>query len=335
MSPEAHGTAPEAGGGGRAHAPAPLPDTAAGPDPAPGRLDVVAPGLARMTAPNPGVMTGPGTNTYLLGAGGAADLDRKGAAPVPRIAVVDPGPDDPSHLDAVAEAAEGRGGRVAWVLVTHTHPDHAPGAARLAALTGAEVVGFGPRDGFSPDLAVGDGWTLETPAFRLRALHTPGHASDHLCYVVDLVVGARAAPLRRVVLTGDHVMDRVTVVISPPDGDMAAYLASLERLRGLDPPADALAPGHGRLLLQPAAVVEAVLAHRLAREALVADALARAGSASLDGLVPLVYGDVAASLHPIARRSLWAHLRKLVSDGRAVEEPPEGSLVFRSRRGDA
>lgn len=318
MTGEGTGIEGAARAGEQARAPAPMPDTAVGPDPEPGRLGLLAPGLARLTAPNPGVMTGPGTNTYLLGPHPAAE----------GVAVVDPGPDDPRHLHAVAEAAGRRGGRVAWVLVTHAHPDHAPGAARLAALTGAEVVGFGAREGFSPDLAVGDGWTLETPAFRLRALHTPGHASDHLCYVVDLAGAGTPSPLRRVVLTGDHVMDRVTVVISPPDGDMAAYLASLERLRRLDPPADALAPGHGRLLGEPAAVVEAVIAHRLAREELVARALAAAGRASLDQLVPLVYGDVPAALHPIARRSLWAHLRKLVRDGRAEEVPPEGSLVF-------
>lgn len=281
-------------------APAPLPDTGTGPEPEPGRVHALAPGLVRLTAPNPGVMTGPGTNTYLVGG--------------PDVAVVDPGPDDPVHLGRVAEAAAREGGRIRWVLVTHTHPDHAPGAASLASAAGAPVVGYGARAGFVPDVAAGDGWGIETPAFRLRALHTPGHASDHLCYVVDLPGPPGGAALRAV-LSGDHVMDRVTVVIAPPDGDMAAYLASLGRLLALDPPADVVAPGHGRLLGDPEAVVRAIVAHRLAREALVRRALEGAGDASVEELLPVVYGDVGPERRDAARLSLRAHLEKLVADG--------------------
>ena len=284
-------------------APLPVPDTAEGPDPRPGRLDRLAPGLTRLTAPNPGVMTGPGTNTYLVG---SADL-----------AVVDPGPDDPGHLAAVEEAARGLGGAVRWVLVTHTHPDHAPGAARLAARTGAQVIGFGPKAGFVPDRTVGDGWVLDGGTSALTALHTPGHASDHLCWLLKDA---------RILLSGDHVMDRVTVVISPPDGDMAAYLANLQRLLDLDPALTAIAPGHGRLLGRPAEVVSAVIAHRLAREARVAAALADAGEATVDELVARVYADVDPALHAIARASLWAHLRKLVADGRAEDLAPDGDV---------
>lgn len=287
-------------------APPPLPDTGTGPSPSPGRLDRLAPGLARLTAPNPGVMTGPGTNTYLVGTG--------------QMAVVDPGPDDWHHLDAIVAAAATLGGSIRWVLVTHTHPDHAPGSAALAARTGAEIVGFAPRDGFVPDRAVGDGWTLDAPSFRLTALHTPGHASDHLCWLLE---GSR------ILLSGDHVMDGVTVVIAPPDGDMSAYMANLRRLVVLDPALDAIAPGHGRLLARPADVVAAVLAHRAAREALVAAALERAGESTVDELVALVYADVDPGLHAIARASLWAHLRKLAKDGRAVELAGAPSPAYR------
>lgn len=300
---------------GTAAAPPPLPDTGIGLVPQPGRLDRLVPGLARLTAPNAGVMTGPGTNTYLVGDG--------------KIAVVDPGPLDPCHLEAVVTAAAGLGGAVRWVLVTHTHPDHAPGAAALAAATGAEVIGFGQHQGFRPDRVVTDGWTLEAPTFRLSALHTPGHASDHVCWLLH---GSQ------VLLSGDHVMDGVTVVIAPPDGDMAAYVASLRRLLELSPPLEAIAPGHGRLLGRPADVVAAVVAHRLAREELVAAALAEAVDAgrlgrgpqvTLDDLVARVYADVDPRLHAIARSSLWAHLRKLVAEGRAIEVAGAPSPAYR------
>ena len=277
-------------------APAPVPDTGRDPAPAPGRVDVLVPGLRRITAPNPGVMTGPGTNTYLVGSR--------------EIAVVDPGPCDPRHLEAVLAAARASGDRIRWVLVTHTHEDHAPGAAPLAAAAGAEVIGFGAREGFAPDAVARDGFVLDAPSFRLRALHTPGHASDHLCWLLE-------SP--RVLLSGDHVMDRVTVVVAPPDGDMARYLESLRRLPEIAPPLEAIAPGHGRLLGEPLLVVEAVIAHRLARERLVAAALDEAGSATVGELVGAVYADVTPALHPIARLSLWAHLRKLAQEGRAEE----------------
>ncbi len=286
-----------------------MPDTGRGPLPVPGNVDALAPGLVRITSPNPGVMTGPGTNTYVVGTGD--------------VAVVDPGPDDATHLRAVHDAVEGAGGRVRWVLVTHTHPDHAPGAARLAAISGAETIGFAARAGFMPDVRASDGWQLVAPTFRLTALHTPGHASDHLCWLLD-------EP--RILLSGDHVMDAVTVVIAPPDGDMGAYLESLERVAAMDPPIDALAPGHGRLLGDPSTVIRAVVAHRLAREAIVVDALAAAGTAGIDELVPAVYVDVSPQLFPIARLSLWAHLRKLVTDGSAVEvaTSPVPTYTYRS-----
>lgn len=273
-------------------------DRGTGPAPVPGRYDQLAPALGRLTAANPGLMTGAGTNSYLVG--------------TRRLVVVDPGPDLPGHQQALADAAAARRARIGWIVVTHTHPDHAPGAARLAALTGAPVLGFAAREGFAPDEEVGDGFELHGPGFALRAVHTPGHASDHLCWLlVD----------PGVLLTGDHVMHGSTVVVSPPDGDMAVYLDSLRRVRALGPEVTRLAPGHGRLMEEPGAVVGDLVSHRLAREAKVAAVLAEAGPSTVDELLGRVYDDVTERQLPVARRSLWAHLRKLVADGRARCEP--------------
>lgn len=261
------------------------------------RPETVAPGVVRITAANPGMMTGPGTNTYLIGTG--------------ELAVVDPGPDDAAHLDAVAGAG---GGRIRWIFVTHTHPDHAPGAAGLAGRTGAERLGFASRDGFRADRTIADGFELRRPGLSLRAVHTPGHASNHLCYLADLVA-ERPGTGSTMLFTGDHVMDGSTVVISPPDGDMTAYLASLALLSDLEPRIDVIAPGHGLLIEDPGAAVAAYIAHRHEREERVAAGLAAAGSATIDQLVPVVYQDVDEDRFPIARRSLWAHLRKLTDDG--------------------
>jgi glyoxylase-like metal-dependent hydrolase (beta-lactamase superfamily II) len=253
--------------------------------------------VARATAPNPGMMTGPGTNTYLVG---THDL-----------AVIDPGPDDAGHLDAVAELGDGR---IRWILVTHTHPDHSPGAAGLAARTDAEVLGFDARNGFEPAFEVRDGFELGGGSFTLRALHTPGHASDHLCWLLHD---------ERLLFSGDHVMQGSTVVIAPLDGDMDHYLHSLRRLRDLDPPLASIAPGHGSLLTDPVATLDGIIEHRLGREAAVLDALNRARRATVDELLPAVYADVDPVLHPVARFSLWAHLRKLGGEQRAVGDDPD------------
>ena len=267
----------------------------------PGRVVGVHALVRRVVAPNPGVMTGPGTNTYLVGRGD--------------VAVIDPGPDDPGHLGRVAAASAADGGRVRWILVTHTHPDHAPGAARLRDLAGrpAEILGFDAREGFVPDRAIGEGDAVGTGEFLLRALHTPGHASDHLCYLLEG---------EDLLFSGDHVMSGSTVLIAPPDGDMAAYLAALGRLQGLG--LRAIAPGHGPVLADPAATLAGYVRHRLAREEAVAAALAaHPAGATVDELVPRVYADVPADLHPMARLSLWAHLRKLAGDGRARAGDPD------------
>jgi glyoxylase-like metal-dependent hydrolase (beta-lactamase superfamily II) len=237
------------------------------------------------------MMTGPGTNSYVVG--------------TTELVVVDPGPDDAGHIEALA--AFGRD-KIRWIVVTHTHPDHSPGAAALAAASGAEVIGFDARDGFEPDQSVADGFTLAGEGFTLRAVHTPGHASNHLCWLLGE---------ERMLFSGDHVMGGSTVVIAPPDGDMAVYLDSLRRLLVLDPPLSTIAPGHGALLVDPAAAVEGVITHRLERETKVAGALAGAGRATVDELLPIVYTDVGDELLPVARKSLWAHLRKLAAEGGA------------------
>ena len=272
----------------------------------PSEKDKIVPGevvrlndaVQRITAPNPGVMTGPGTNAYIIGHG--------------ELAVIDPGPESAVHCAALVQAV---GDRLKWILCTHTHLDHSPGARALKAATGAEVLGFErvPQDGrqdtaFKPDRALRDGDVLETRNFRLRALHTPGHASNHLCYLFEE---------QKLLFTGDHVMQGSTVVISPPDGDMVVYLKSLERLLGLD--LSLLAPGHGHVIDQPHDEARRLIAHRLKRESKVIDALAVRTPATLDDLVPLVYDDVPPRIHPVARRSLHAHLLKLKADGRAKE----------------
>ncbi len=294
----------------------PVPDFGIGPAPEPGRVDEVAPGVLRLTAPNPGLMTGPGTNTYLVGR----------AEPV----VIDPGPADATHAATIVAAAAPLG-PVRTILVTHTHVDHAPGAAALAAATGARVVGYGPAEGFAPDECVGEGWSLSCPGtgtgaaghLTLRALHTPGHASDHLCWLVEE---------HALLLTGDHVMHGSTVVIRPPDGDLHQYLDSLARLRDARPPIRTLAPGHGRLMDRVPEVVDALVAHRLGRHETIATALKRSGEGTVDELLPLVYGDVTERQLPVARFSLWAHLRALGQEGRAVcTGPPAVEDTIESR----
>ena len=219
-----------------------------------GVAGALSPMVRRIVADNPGMMTGPGTNTYLVG--------------IDEIAVIDPGPGDDAHLDAIAGCG---GDRIRWILLTHTHEDHSPGAAGLKKRTGAEILAFGPGQGRGKvrlDGTLGDGAVIEATEFHLTALHTPGHASNHLCYLLNE---------ERTLFTGDHIMEGSTVVISPPDGDMAAYLASLERLKTIRPRLRAIAPGHGHVIDDPLAVVDQTIAHRLAREAQVLDVLRERG----------------------------------------------------------
>ena len=270
------------------------------PEPKPivhGVASALSPLVRRIVANNPGRMTGPGTNTYLVG--------------IDEVIVVGPGPDDDAHLDAILGCG---GDRIRWIVCTHTHPDHHPLTAKLARATGAEVLAYDSRDGLVVDRELRDGDVIEATEFRLRAVHTPGHASNHLCFLLE-----QEATL----FSGDHVMQGSTVVIAPPDGDMAAYFSSLERVRGVR--MRTMLPGHGDVIEDPTAAIDEYLVHRKAREAAVAAALESAGSATVDQLVTAVYTDVPEDRHPIARWSVWAHLRKLADEGRVRGEDLEGT----------
>jgi glyoxylase-like metal-dependent hydrolase (beta-lactamase superfamily II) len=263
----------------------------------PGVAVAVAPGVLRIVAPNASQMTGPGTNSYLIGD--------------PVWAVVDPGPDDERHAAALLAAAPAP----RCILVTHTHRDHSPLAARLAALTGAQLIGRpGPPDGRQDESFRADHVPQRDERFGpdeqlLRAIDTPGHASNHVCYLLEDA---------GVLFSGDHILDGMTPVILAPDGDMSDYLEALERLRGY--PLRAIAPGHGRLLGEPHAVIDALVAHRRRREARVLDSLRTAGPVDLADLVGIVYADTPVVLHRLATRTLEAHLIKLERDGRAARD---------------
>ena len=256
----------------------------------PHRLDEA---VTRIIAPNAGVMTGAGTNTYLVGGR--------------ELIVIDPGPDDESHMEAILTAAAGR---IRWILCTHTHMDHAPGAARLKQLTGARVCAMAaPRTDhdfeLSVDRVLADGDCIECADGVLRAIHTPGHASNHVCF---LWTG------NGMLFTGDHIMQGSTVVIWPPDGNMRAYVGSLRHL--LEFELAVLAPGHGHLIDQPRDELNRLIQHRLRREDKVRQAVLRAGEAvTVEMLLPSAYDDVSKSLYGWAALSLQAHLDKLVEDG--------------------
>ena len=272
----------------------------------------LTPRVIRITADNGSKMTGPGTNTYLVG-----DPQRN------EWAVIDPGPALEVHVDAIIAAAPGP---LRWIFVTHTHVDHSPATAALAARTGARVHGRLPAHpqwqdmSFRPDIELAGGERFElgaepgsegAPGLTLEAIHTPGHASNHLCFLLHE---------DGMLFTGDHVMQGSTVVINPPDGDMAVYLDALRRVAA-DGRVRWLAPGHGFVMADPRRRIEALIAHRLRREAKVLQALRDAGSdgADLDALLRRVYDDAPAALLPVARRSLHAHLIKLRDDGLADE----------------
>lgn len=264
-----------------------------------GVASALSPLVRRIVANNPGMMTGPGTNTYLVG--------------IDEIVVIDPGPDDAVHLDAIAGCG---GDRIRWIACTHTHVDHFPGVAGLKERTGAEVLAFDARDGLEIDRAMGDGDLIEATEFVLRAVHTPGHASNHLCFVLEQ---------ERMLFSGDHIMEGSTVVIRPPDGDMAAYLRQLERLKGLRPRLRSIAPGHGHLIEQPAAKIDEYLHHRSMRETQILDALRAAGTTTIEAIVQQLYTETPEELLPMAACSVWAHLLKLRDEGTVTGETLEGN----------
>jgi glyoxylase-like metal-dependent hydrolase (beta-lactamase superfamily II) len=263
----------------------------------PGEVVRLSSRVRRVTAPNPGMMTGPGTNTYLLGDAASG------------FAVIDPGPAIDAHVEAILAAADGP---IRWIFCTHTHIDHSPAAASLKARTGAMTFGMlalhAERQDptFQPDTRLTHEARIAVAGCTLRVLHMPGHASNQLCFLLEE---------ERLLFTGDHIMQGSTVVINPPDGDMTAYFASLEALLAED--VDYIAPGHGFLMANLPEVVERLIVHRRDRENKVLHALGAAGTATVEELVPKVYDDAPQRRHGIAARSLLAHLLKLEREGRA------------------
>lgn len=260
-------------------------------------------GLRQLLAPNPSLMTGPGTNTYLLGDD--------------QVLVVDPGPAIAEHVEALVEATNGA---AVGVLVTHHHSDHSESAREVAKRLEVPLLAFGFSGVVDPDRRVEDEEPIAVAGFSVTALHTPGHASDHLCLLVSAEAAGRwETPM---LFTGDHVMGASTVVIGPLDGDMSAYLANLSRLIDLGVPNFVIAPGHGPLIPDGYAELRHYLDHRLVREASVLEALRR-GPATPAELVPLVYEQLHPGLVHAAAASTWAHLRRLRELGRATTDEPD------------
>jgi glyoxylase-like metal-dependent hydrolase (beta-lactamase superfamily II) len=267
------------------------------PDLTPGVPSALSPLVRRIVAGNPGPFTGSGTNTYLVG--------------IDEVAVIDPGPDDRRHVDAIIGASMKE--RVRWVVLTHTHPDHAPATERLVKATGAEVLAYGKRldkdSHVVPDRVIGEGDTIEGTEFGLEVLHTPGHAPNHLCLLLEE---------ERVLFTGDTLLEGMFSVINPQrGGDMTQYLATLGRLEKLR--LSRLAPGHGDVIEEPRARIQEYVAHRRDREGQVLQLLAR-GPAKIPDLVEQIYGD--ADLHPklveAAANQIHAHLLKLKVEGKVA-----------------
>ena len=297
--------------------------------------ETLAASVRRIVADNPGPFTYHGTCTYLVGEG--------------EVAVIDPGPDDPGHVEAILQALE-PGERVTHIVVTHTHRDHSPAGRELKVRTGARTYGFGPQlrlvdpdptrvvfhdpeadpdpskptprgsdVDFVPDVALEDGDVVEGAGWSLEAVHTPGHASNHLCYFL---------PDERALITGDHVMGWSTSVVSPPDGNIGEYLLSLEKLldRGQDL---RYLPAHGPDIQQPQAYVQALLDHRRERSEQILAAL-ESGPLTIAEMVPRIYATTPKVLWPAAASSVYGHLLHLHETG--VVSPEEGSVLQRASR---
>lgn len=284
-------------------------------DPHYGETVSLTPTVRRIVAENPSAFTFYGTGTYILGRG--------------RVAVIDPGPRHPAHLAALRAALSGE--TVEAILITHTHLDHSPLARELKAETGASTYGYGPhggdRDGqtveegadrdFVPDIAVKDGDRIDGTGWSVEAVHTPGHTSNHLCF---------AYPAEKALFSGDHVMGWSTSVISPPDGDMAAYMASLEKLLTRDD--ELYYPTHGNPIRDPKRHVRDFIAHRRDREAQILTCIAE-GYGSIVEMVPAMYRDVPQKLHAAAARSVLAHLVQMTAEGRVICDTAEPTLRSR------
>lgn len=263
-----------------------------------GEVAAISPKVRRLTAPNGGIMTGPGTNTYLIGWGD--------------VAIIDPGPDIDLHIDAILEAVSAGGGRVHSIWVTHTHRDHSPAAAVLADRTGAPCYGLTLQDdgfqdtSFKADEELQDGATVATDEWCLTAVHTPGHVYNHFCFFLEG---------EGFMFVGDHMMQGTTVVIIPPHGVMADYIASLQKLLAYN--MAAIAPGHGSIIENPVDVVQQTIRHRLARERLLLKKMSLSWQ-TLDDLTKAVYKGIDKRLLVVAKFSLLAHLIKLETE-RCVE----------------
>lgn len=271
------------------------------------QLEQVAPGVRRIVARNPGPFTFRGTGTYVVGEGD--------------VAVIDPGPDLEEHIAALLASLADE--RVTHILVTHTHRDHSPAAKALKEATGAPTYGFGPHAGgrrgepgieeggdwdFAPDVVVKDGDEITGGKWRFEAVHTPGHTSNHLCF---------ALPDAGILFSGDHVMGWSTSVIGPPDGEMAAYMTSLDKLLGR--PDAVYWPTHGPAITEPQRHVRAFIAHRREREAGIVDCL-KAGCETIDAMVERLYVGLNPSLRRAAGRSVLAHLIDLIGRDIVVAE---------------
>ncbi len=280
-----------------------------------GVSDTLSPLIRRVIAENPSPFTFHGTGTYIIGRG--------------EVAVIDAGPDLASHVAALLRALEGE--TVSHLLVTHTHRDHSPATRHLKAATGAKSYGFGPHGGglmgedveegadrdFMPDVTVGDGDVMRGAGWTLEAVHTPGHTSNHLCF---------ALREENALFSGDHVMGWSTTVVSPPDGDMADYMASLARLGAR--PESVFWPTHGPAIEAPGEFTAALIAHREAREAQIAACL-EDGLTGIPDMVRRMYADVNPVLHGAAARSVLAHLIHMVETGRAAcAGEPSGASEF-------
>jgi glyoxylase-like metal-dependent hydrolase (beta-lactamase superfamily II) len=277
-----------------------------------GRCDQVSPRIRRVIADNPGPFTYVGTGTYIVGRGS--------------VAVIDPGPALDGHLAALLAALEGE--KVSHILVTHHHADHSPLARPRAEATGAIIHGrpaprqaaptpdltleAGEDEGFRPDVEIADGDAFEGPGWTLRALATPGHTSNHVCFALEQ---------ENALFSGDHVMGWSTTVITPPDGDMGDYFASLDKVKALG--FDTLWPTHGAPVRDVAPFLQAYADHRRAREAQILAALA-AGQTRIKAMVPSLYAAVDPRLHPAAAMSVLAHMLLLVKQGRVICDGPAG-----------
>jgi glyoxylase-like metal-dependent hydrolase (beta-lactamase superfamily II) len=277
----------------------------------------VTPLISRVLTNNPGPFTFKGTGVYLIG---NRDL-----------AVIDPGPDDPAHVEALKRAIGDR--KLTHILVTHTHADHSPAAQPLKEWSGAKTYAFGPHgsgkadDGvkveeggdmkFIPDIRVRGGDVISGDGFNFECVFTPGHTSNHMCFALGE---------EKALFSGDHVMGWSTTVVTPPDGDMASYMASLRKLLTRDD--ETLWPTHGGPIKDPKPFVQAYIDHRLDREAQIVANL-KDGISSIPDMVARMYKDVDKRLHPAAARSVLAHLIQMTNEGRVVVEGTGSSARYR------